>query len=566
MGFQELRAALSSVGPLVVLGPLLLAAGVYALLRWVIVAPGGKATPESISQHALWIGIMGWMGSSLHGAASAGVIRVQPGAGPALETPSPIAAALAWPVLAVLAIHTVGQFTYPQPKRTRRVATLSVRRISDFLPRRLAWTTLGIFLVSAVALSWIATLPGYEVVPPSPPPPPAAPGATPEPQQYYDLMGRDGRIPGHLMAVYLGGALLVLALGTWAALALIARRRQLESLDSADNDLLRTIAMNRLLRTVATVASGLLAIAGSYSGVPDPSLPPPDSWINYLGIANMAVLLVMWAWRPPRLSSLLERHPDRSLNASREAAQPATKLVVSIGAALPLAGVGLPLFVLLMPGGYGLTALPQFLLGLMAAAVLLTIAAGEILLQRNYGRKAMLKDLPSLPVSPFLFTVAVVAGTVFLGVLAVTIQGDAAAGAMLFGPKHHWIGFAATVGCVLVVAGIVLLLIRRRRNCGGEVPGLDAALRGISMYRLDRTIAAFLVAQTGLLLSSESYAWRWAFGLSNLLVPTEAYMEWGPAQLTGAVLCAAAVVLIVIPVQSFIGRPQASPIKVAELR
>lgn len=566
MGFQELQAALGSVGPFVVLGPLLLAAGVYAVLRWVIVAPGGKATPESISQHALWIGIMGWMGSSLQGVASAGIVRGSPVFPQAPDSLVEIVPALAWPVLAVLAVHAVGQFTYPQPRRVRRVAALSVRRIADFMPRRLAWTTAGIFVATALVVCWIATLPGFEAVPPAHAPPPPGPSNDGAANQNFDPFGRDGRIPGYELAACLGGALFVLAMGTFAILWLIARRRQLETLDIADNDLLRSIAMNRLLRTVATVAGGLLAVATNYAALPDPSQPLPGAWGNYWGFISLAILLVMWAWRPPRLSSLLERHPDRSLAASREAAQPATKLVVSIGAALPLVGVGLPVLVLVISGGYALMALPHVLPALMAGAVLLTISAGEILLQRNYGQAGLPKALPPQPVSPSLFTVAVVSAAAFLAVLAVTIQGDFTAGGILHGPEYRWLGSAIAAAGVAVLAVVPLLLILHRKNCGGNVSGLDAALRGISIYRLVRTVAAFFLAQAGLLLSTESYAWRWIFGLGNPLIPSEAYLSWNPAQLVGAALCAAAVVVVVIPVNSFVGRPQASPTKVAELR
>ncbi|MEE2568036.1 hypothetical protein V1638_01315 [Pseudarthrobacter sp. J64] len=543
--------------PLAFLGPLFLGVVVYVILRWVIIAPGGKATPESISQHALWIGIMGWMGSSLHGAAQAGVLHGRPGGSNALETAGAILAALAWPVLAVLAIHAVGQFTYPRPRGVRRVAPLSVRRISDFLPRRLAWTTLAVFVAAALAICWVATLPGYQAVPPTNLPPPL-PGQSFD--SSYQTAGRDGRIAGQLLAVCLGAALAVLATGTWAVLALIAGRRQLETLDSADNDLLRTIAMNRLLRTVATVAAGLAAIAGNFAGVPDPALPPPSVWINYFGIATMVVLLVMFAWRPPALTALLATRPDRSLSAPREASQPATRLMVSLGSVLPLAGVGVTVLLLLLPGGAVLRQDPSLLLGIMAGAILLTLGAGELLLQKNYGRPGGAKTMPLQPVSPALLTVTIVALAAFVTVLTVTVWADGVTGAIWYGPERRWMVPTVTVGAVLALGVLPLLLITHRRDCGGNVPGLDAALRGISMYRLVRTIAAFLFGQAGVLVLTNTYAWRWLFGLGNPLAPADAYQSWGPAVVAGAVLCSAAVGLIVTPVRTFIPRNQPTPV------
>ena len=175
----------------------------------------------------------------------------------------------------------------------RRQAVLSVRRIKDFLPRRLALTTAAIFVSAAAAIARAATLPGFAAVAPTT----VSDGA----YSYYNG-GGDGRIPGPEVAAWLGGALLVLAVGTWLVLWLIARRRQLESLDAADNAVLRTIAMNRLLRTVSTVAAGLGSHRGELRGPSRSGPADGTSWTNFAGLAATVVLLVMWWWRPPRLA------------------------------------------------------------------------------------------------------------------------------------------------------------------------------------------------------------------------------------------------------------------------
>lgn len=554
-GFEPV---LGGIAPLMLFWPLAVAAGIYALLRWVIIAPGGRATADSVSEHALWIGVMGWLGSSLHAAVHAGIV---PGPASASHTPSStsgILTVLAWPVLAVLVIHALGQFTYPQPRRTRRLAPLTVRRIADFLPKRLALVTALIFVAAALAIGAVALQPAYEaiapdVVPAQPlPPPPGSYTLDQSQPPLYGSSGRDGRIAGVLLAACLGAALLVLSLGTWAVLALIARRRQLETLDQTDNALLRTIAMNRLLRTVATVAGGLIAIAGNYVTLPDPALPPPSVSINYLVLVSWVILLVMWAWRPPRLSSLAVSRADRSLPVSGKAAQPVTRLVVSLGAALPVAAVGTALLLLVLPFGMILVMQPAILVAVMTGAILLTIAAGELLLQRNYGRPGAGKAMPRRPLSPALLTLAAAAAAVFLIALAAAVRGDFTAGGILYGPEYGWAGPAVAAVVIVALAVVPLLLIRHRRNCGGDVSGLDTALRGISLYRLVRTVSAFLLAQAGLLLISESYAWRWVFGLGNPLAPADAYQQWGPAVLAGALLCAAAVVVVVTPVRFFV--------------
>jgi hypothetical protein len=111
------------------------------------------------------------------------------------------------------------------------------------------------------------------------------------------------------LAMYLGGALLVLAVGTLAVLLLISRRPPVDGLTPGLDGVLRTIAMNRLLRTVATIASGLAAIAGNHAARPDPG-SGIAGWINPAGALNLAVLLVMLLWPPPKLAAQQPRPGD----------------------------------------------------------------------------------------------------------------------------------------------------------------------------------------------------------------------------------------------------------------
>lgn len=173
-------------------------------------------------------------------------------------------------MLGCLGVHAMGQLSYPGPRGSRRLASLSVRRVRDFLPRGLAWTASGIFTASAGTIAWAAAQPAYH------PAPSTSPSDGPS-------FFHDGRIPGTQLAACLGAALLLLAVGTVLVLWLIARRRQLEALDAGDNALLRTIAMNRLLRTVSTVAAGLAAAAScSWNGTtarpPQPAAGRSGRW------------------------------------------------------------------------------------------------------------------------------------------------------------------------------------------------------------------------------------------------------------------------------------------------
>ena len=527
---------LLNVPPMLLLGPAIAALLVYAVLRWVIWAPGTGTSPQTVSEHGLWVGVIGWLASSLQGAMTLGIIPANPSASAVVGADS-IIPALAWPVLGCLGVHALGQVSYPGPRRMRRQAVLSVRRIKDFLPRRLALTTAAIFVSAAAAIARTATLPGFAAV---------APTTVSDGAYGYYNSGGDGRIPGPEVAAWLGGALLVLAVGTWLVLWLIGRRRQLESLDAADNAVLRTIAMNRLLRTVSTVAAGLAVIAGNFAARPDPA-QQTGSWTNFAGLAATVVLLVMWWWRPPRLASAglgVRNRPESGIATGRQ--HPAARLVSSLGALLGLAAA-VPLVagaflapVIMAAAGYGLAGL----VALMGICVLLVIAGGELVLQRNYGSPEAPRTWPRQPVNAALLTTAVLALLVFLAALAVT-----AAGRALLAEDSGWVPVALLTAGTCVAALPAFLRARSRQGVRDAPRGLDAALRAITVHRIVRTLAATLTAQAGVLLLTQTNAWAAVFGsdaFGDAVDPAAG--SWWPATLAGAVLAASAVVIAVIPV------------------
>jgi len=527
---------LLNVPPMLLLGPAIAALLVYAVLRWVIWAPGTGTSPQTVSEHGLWVGVIGWLASSLQGAMTLGIIPANPSTSAVVGADS-IIPALAWPVLGCLGVHALGQVSYPGPRRMRRQAVLSVRRIKDFLPRRLALTTAAIFVSAAAAIARTATLPGFAAV---------APTTVSDGAYGYYNSGGDGRIPGPEVAAWLGGALLVLAVGTWLVLWLIGRRRQLESLDAADNAVLRTIAMNRLLRTVSTVAAGLAVIAGNFAARPDPA-QQTGSWTNFAGLAATVVLLVMWWWRPPRLASAglgVRNRPESGIATGRQ--HPAARLVSSLGALLGLAAA-VPLVagaflapVIMAAAGYGLAGL----VALMGICVLLVIAGGELVLQRNYGSPEAPRTWPRQPVNAALLTTAVLALLVFLAALAVT-----AAGRALLAEDPGWVPVALLTAGTCVAALPAFLRARSRQGIRDAPRGLDAALRAITVHRIVRTLAATLTAQAGVLLLTQTNAWAAVFGsdaFGDAVDPAAG--SWWPATLAGAVLAASAVVIAVIPV------------------
>ncbi len=531
----------ANLPPTVLIGPFLLAVGLYLLLRWVIRAPGGGTTPVTVSQHSLWIGVIGWLASSLQSAGNAGILPAG-STSPQLATPAGILAALAWPVLGCLAVHAIGQLSYPGPQLPRRLATLEVRRVRDFLPRALSWTVLAVFTGSALVIGWVATLPAYDAVPFS-----VLEGR----DQTFSRVGGDGRIPGPVLAACLGAGWLALTLGTALVLTLITRRRQLEALDAAENDLLRTIAMNRLLRTVATVAAGLAAVAGNFAARPDPATNA-TSWTNPAGLAAFVVLLVMWGWAPPKLPSATPGGDAGQQAESPAGAHPATRLSVSLGAALAITPVLAAVLGIFFPGSELLTQ-PALLVALMAAAALLVAAAGELLLDRNYGSPAAPRTWPRQAVSPALLTTVTAAVALYAGTTAAAVAGEQQLHLAGLSGSDSWV--AATLATVVVAAFTLLPVAaaRVRRGTATGIRGLDAALRAITIHRAARTFAAYCAAQTGVLLMT-SNGWPPLLGL-----PATAWTSpWQPAVLAGALVSAAGVVIAVIPVRGFARVPAAA--------
>ncbi|CAN7475474.1 hypothetical protein [Arthrobacter sp. LjRoot14] len=529
--------------PMLLLGPLVAAVVLYLILRWVVWEPRMGASPETVSQHALWVGVIGWMASSLQGATNIGIIpagrTTSPVIGPFLVAPDTIIPALAWPILGTLGVHALGQLSYPRPQRPRRKASLHVRKIHDFLPRPLAWTTLAIFTGTAAYLGWTATLTGFEAI---------AYGSVREDPQGYRTIGGDGRIPGTELAGWLGCALVVLAAGTWLVLLLICRRRQLEQLTDHDNSLLRTIAMNRLLRTVATMASGLAVIAGNYVARPEPAAGS-TSWTNFAAFAGMAVLLAMLVWSPPKLTGTATAASLRNAKPGHFGAgpHPATRLVVSVGAglgaaaALPvLAGAFLvPAIIAAGPSG------PALFITVVAGLVLLVLAAGELLLQRNYTSQDEPRTWPRQPVGPALLTTLILALFVFVATLVVSATGNS-----LIGRDGGWIPAAVLSGVGAGLALPAFFTARLRHGIPGAPGGLDAALRAITVHRVARTLSAMFMAQAAMVLLMNSQAWAAVFGVAFL--PS---VPWWPASLAGSLLACGAIVTALVPVRTFAGSP-----------
>ncbi len=205
-----------------------------------------------------------------------------------------------------------------------------------------------------------------------------------------------------------------------------------------------------------------------------------------------------------------------------------------------LAGVFIVPGLMAEVAGFGMAGF----VALMAAMVLLVIAGGELLLQRNYGDPSAPRSWPRQPVGPALLTTAVLALLTFVLALAVTAAGQE----RLYG-EPDWVPPALLAAAGAAAAVPAFLAARRRRGVPGLAAGLDAALRAVTVHRIVRTLAAMFTAQAAVLLLSQSPAWAAVFAASSFGEPfNPSATSWWPATLAGAVLATAATVIAVIPV------------------
>ncbi|MFQ4148207.1 hypothetical protein AAGW05_05845 [Arthrobacter sp. LAPM80] len=65
-------------------------------------------------------------------------------------------------MLAVIVIHALGQSTWPAPKSAKRVATVELRRVRDYVQAARGWSVLGIFLATAAVIPFVAMSHGFE--------------------------------------------------------------------------------------------------------------------------------------------------------------------------------------------------------------------------------------------------------------------------------------------------------------------------------------------------------------------------------------------------------------------
>ena len=462
------------------------AVAVYLFLRLFVWTKGQSKSLEYIRRHAYWTGLIAWAFSSLTGANRAGIY--DPGQFHQTDWSTIPWVAILGPVVAVIAVHAIGQSTWPAPKSSRRKAMLEFRRTRDYIDSSLGWTVAGIFTLTAGAIAFLFFAPGF-----------VSAQSVILGESGQSIQTEFGRAPGYVLATALGVGFLLLAIGTALVMRLIASRRSLEHLTPEQNKTLRSIGMNRLLRVSATVASGLGAIAGNYLMQPAPD-STATSWTNWLAIVNMVVLIVMLFWKPPFLDSETDDagynslfNTGRSVETSAGDGPAAAKLSNTTGVTAPIAGtLGLLVGLLTIPWFGWLGPLT---LGLVF--VLLSHLGLELLLMKNYATPGTARTPLKAAIPTTLLVATAVGG---LGLVPMLIMVSS----INKGGTYDWPGFTGSsphflipllCAVALVIAGVAsAVLAFRRPGLSNASPLLDRTLRRRSLFRICRTVGGGLFA------------------------------------------------------------------------
>ncbi|MFI8412988.1 hypothetical protein ACIGB6_10970 [Paeniglutamicibacter gangotriensis] len=332
------------------------AALIYLLLRFLVAEPRASHATAAISRHAFWTALIAFFASGTSGLAN---LWVNPGENLLRDTgtatisvPTLIMHAAA-PGLWLGIVYILGQFTWPRHLKPVRSASLQVRSIKTAIPKFLA----GFLLLSTILSTALVIVAWSDAgAPDRAGNDPSASMGLPiydggtdgygnpvdedgyvldlsDPGQYMTRAEADaaaneplltpitGTRPGKEVGPYLLGGLGLVLLGSLAAATTVIRRPPLDSLDAADNTVLREIWINRLLRTTIFVVTGFGMASLNYVSEgtrarADWGLPVGDSGseLSSIGLdyANaiqggttlwmLLVLVLIVAFGPPKLA------------------------------------------------------------------------------------------------------------------------------------------------------------------------------------------------------------------------------------------------------------------------
>ncbi|MET0977270.1 MAG: hypothetical protein ABWX63_00490, partial [Paeniglutamicibacter terrestris] len=276
--------ALTSVG----FGLAMSAALIYVLLRFFVAAPNATNTTEAISRHAFWTALIAFFASGTSGLSNLWAIAPDAGTGMMVDTqPTTMLMHAAAPGLWLTLVYILGQFTWPRHLKPVRSASLEVRSVKTLLPKFLASLLLVCTVISTVAIIFVWNDPGA-------PHREGSDSSSSSQEMSYDgetddfgnpvdddgnpidldstdaegnspyISSITGTRSGNEVGPYLMGGMALALLGSAGAAAVIVRRPPLDALDAGENSILRSVWINRLLRTASIVVAGFGAASASY--------------------------------------------------------------------------------------------------------------------------------------------------------------------------------------------------------------------------------------------------------------------------------------------------------------
>lgn len=345
------------------LGLAMSAVFIYLVLRGFAGNPTAPNSTDGISRHAFWTAVIAFFASGTAGLKNLWANQ-EPLAADAGSFEN-LAMHAAAPGLWLGAIYLIGQYTWPRHLQPVRSASLEVRSAKKVVPKYLAGILLLVTILSAAAITvawndagapsrtgndgagWTTENGMYdgeldEFGNPVNEPYDGATDKYGNPvdadgyvlsedeiaemnanvalEEVPDIPSIEGTRPGSLVGPYLAGGLALLLVSVVGITTLVIRRPPLQSLDAEENDVLRAVWINRLLRTAVIAVSGFgtmslqfvaqgIRARAAWDMPPDVhSLgdSPAESAANWLmgacAIWILLAILSMAAWAPPRLN------------------------------------------------------------------------------------------------------------------------------------------------------------------------------------------------------------------------------------------------------------------------
>lgn len=399
-------------------------------------------------------------------------------------------AATAIPFLALGGVYILAQFTGPIGGGSLRMAELTVRRLRDYLPRRLTIYAGSIVLLGALSIALVSALPS--IIPPDRP--------LDAPVDSY-ILAPLPRLDGGYFATVAGLSYGLFVLGVVVALLVIVRRRRVPTLTHVEDSIIRRVFINRLLRSAALVGVIVTSNCLDFAATG----PSAGDWnglrlaVTALGFLTVIVVLIT---KPPVAEEDVDRAPAHEPAPTVGTALRAAAVVRS-GRYLGYTAWSIGMIPLLLTLGAPMGGLVN--LAVLTLSFIVFNGAqlfAELALVQNHSHEPRLRvrNAHSL-VRP---SVAVAAVATLAAVTAVTLLG-VVVGSLPRASSEMPFWYAA-YGLVLTSSLLVIGLSSTRPLLRAARDDADAVLRAASVRRALLMTWSSLLALTAFLLSENRYA------------------------------------------------------------